>query len=201
MKKTDLKKELPFYKAKREPEIVTIPQLQYLMIDGKGDPNTSEEYRLAVEALFSVSYTLKFMVKKGDAGVDYGVMPLEGLWWSEDMSNFTADKKEGWLWTSMILQPEFITEKMFREAKEKVAAKKELPALEKIRFEEFDEGLCVQVLHIGPFSAEGPVIHAMHEFAEQSGYKLRGKHHEIYLSDFRKAAPERLKTILRQPVG
>lgn len=201
MKKTDLKKELPFYKAKSQPAVVEIPLLRYLQIDGEGDPNTAATYKEAIEALFSVSYTLKFMIKKSVMEIDYGVMPLEGLWWADEMNDFMTLDKTRWKWTSMILQPGFITETHFREALEKVAAKKKLPALEKIRFENFEEGKCVQVLHTGPFAAEGPVIQNLHAFAAEQGFSLRGKHHEIYLNDFRKIAPEKMKTILRQPVN
>lgn len=201
MKKIDLKKELPFYKAKNQPAVVEIPSLRYLQIDGTGDPNTSMEYKEAIEALFSVSYTLKFMVKKSTMEIDYGVMPLEGLWWADDMNDFMTKDRTHWKWTAMILQPGFITEAHFHDALEKVATKKKLPAPGKIRFKNFEEGKCVQVLHTGPFSAEGPVIQNLHAFAAEQGLSLRGKHHEIYLNDFRKIAPEKMKTILRQPVN
>jgi len=200
MKKKDLKKELAFYSAKRKPALVEAPAMNFLMIDGQGDPNTSVDYQQAIEALYSVSYTLKFMVKQGEPAIDYGVMPLEGLWWADEMDDFLSAKKENWRWTSMIMQPDFITEKMVREARNKAAAKKALPALEKMRFEKYEEGRAVQVLHLGPFSEEGPVIEALHAFAQAEGYALRGRHHEIYLNDFRRVAPERMKTIIRQPV-
>ncbi len=203
MKKIDLKKEHAglYAVSAKAPVIVEVPALNYLLIDGKGDPNTSLDYQAAVEALFSVSYTLKFMVKKGKEAIDYGVMPLEGLWWVEDMTKFDIYKKGDWLWTAMILQPEFITLQMVEAAVTAVKNKKNLPALGKIRFESYTEGKAGQILHIGPFSEEGPTIQRLHHFIEEQGYHLQGKHHEIYLSDIRKAAPEKWKTIIRQPVG
>ncbi len=203
MKKIDLKKEYSglYGVSAKKPEMVEVPALNFLMIDGKGNPNTSEAYKDAVEALFTVSYTLKFMIKKGPEAIDYGVMPLEGLWWMEDMTQFDADKKDEWLWTMMILQPEFIDPSRVEKAVESAKAKKGLSALDKIRFEPFTEGLAGQVLHIGPFSEEGPTIQGLHHFIHEQGYALRGKHHEIYLSDIRRAAPEKWRTIVRQPAG
>ncbi|HMQ61282.1 MAG TPA: GyrI-like domain-containing protein [Flavilitoribacter sp.] len=203
MKKIDLKKELSglYAPSAKKPEMVEVPVLNFLRIDGKGNPNTSEAYKDAVEALFTVSYTLKFMIKKGPEAIDYGVMPLEGLWWIEDMANFDADKKDDWLWTMMIMQPAFISQSHVGKAIEAAKAKKGLPSLDKIRFEPFTEGLAGQVLHIGPFSEEGPTIQGLHHFIHEQGYALRGKHHEIYLSDIRRAAPEKWRTIVRQPAG
>ena len=201
MKKIDLKKELKHLYSPSARNIVAIevPEFNFLMIDGKGDPNLSKEYRDAIEALYSVSYTLKFSIKKED-GIDYSVMPLEGLWWMEDMKRFTIDNKDEWLWTMMIMQPEYVTKTKASTAIKAVAEKKDLPALPRMRFEQYSEGFVVQVLYIGPYSAEGTVIMKMHEYARQSGCELHGKHHEIYLGDPRKAAPEKLKTVLRQPV-
>lgn len=179
--------------------ILEIPTFNYLMIDGQGDPNHAEEYAQAVEALFSLSYTLKFMIKKSDMAIDYAVMPLEGLWWADDMANFSVDDKASWKWTMMIMQPEFIDKKMIDMAIKSLEKKKALPALAKIRFENYHEGLCAQTLHIGPFSEEGPTVARVHKAIEEQG-KLTGKHHEIYLSDIRKAAPEKWKTIIRQPM-
>ena len=202
MKTLDWKKELKhlYLPSTREVSQVDVPSLNYLMLDGKGDPNTSQEYSDAVEALFSVSYTLKFMVKKGALAIDYGVMPLEGLWWAEDMSSFTGGDKDNWLWTMMIAQPPFITQAMVDAAMAEVRKKKNPAALSRLRFEEFNEGQCAQIMHIGPFSEEGPNIERVHRFIESSGHALRGKHHEIYLSDIRKAAPAKWKTIIRQPM-
>lgn len=201
MAKLDLKKEYrELYKVKKDPELVEVPPLQYLMIDGEGDPNTAQAYKNAVEALFSLSYTMKFMVKLRPGGADYGVMPLEGLWWTEPMEDFSVERKDGWKWTSLMLQPEFITPELVEEARAQAAAKKELPALPLVRLERLEEGRCAQVLHIGPYAAEGPTVERLHGFILEQGLSLRGKHHEIYLGDPRRAAPDKLQTIIRQPV-
>jgi len=201
MKKLDLKKQLkhlygPTSKAVVE---VDVPAMNFLMIDGEGDPNTSKEYAAAIEALYPVSYTLKFMVKKGGMEIDYGVMPLEGLWWADDMESFSAGDKSKWKWTMMIMQPGFITGEMVEEAINTVEKKKNPAALSLMRFEEFDEGKCAQILHIGPSSEEGPTIEKVHNFIDARSIK-RGKHHEIYLSDIRRAAPAKWKTLIRQPM-
>jgi hypothetical protein len=180
--------------------VVEAPALQFLMIDGHGDPNRAPSYSQAVEALYTLSYGLKNLSKK-TAGQDYVVAPLEGLWWVEDMAKFSAEDKDSWDWTMMILQPEWITPGMFAEAAQAAAKKKELPALPKVRLETYHEGLSVQILHIGPYSAEGPTLQRLHkEFLPAHGFEPTGKHHEIYLSDPNRVAPEKLKTILRQPV-
>lgn len=199
MPKVDFKKELKsLYTAKSEISVVDVPPLNFLMIDGAGDPNGSASYADAVSALFAVSYTLKFKVKKGQIGVDYGVMPLEGLWWAEDMTKFNVQDRENWLWTMMTLQPDLITPGMVQEAIATARKKKALPALDLLRFESFTEGLSAQRLHTGPFSEEGPNIARLHDFIATRG-QLSGKHHEIYLSDISKTAPERWRTIIRQP--
>ncbi len=202
MAKIDYKKELKslFRPSTKSVEIVEVPQMNFLMIDGRGDPNTSPEYQDAVEALYSVAYALKFMVKKGDPAFDYGVLPLEGLWWVDDMSQFSVEKKDDWKWTMMIMQPDMVTPRLFYAAFEQVKKKKESVALQKIRFESFSEGKAAQIMHIGPFTEEGPTIEKVHEFIEQQGCEPRGKHHEIYLSDIRRATPEKWKTIIRQPM-
>jgi hypothetical protein len=202
MEKIDYKRQLKhLYKTSaREVEIVDVPQMNFLMIDGEGDPNTSQEFQDAVEALYSLSYALKFMIKKGSLAVDYGVMPLEGLWWADDMSKFSVEDKDNWKWTVMIMQPEHVTTELFNEAVEQVRKKKNPAALPKIRFDAFAEGKAAQIVHIGPFSEEGPTVEKLHSFVEESGCKPSGKHHEIYLSDIRKAAPEKWKTIIRQPM-
>ncbi|MFQ5602645.1 MAG: GyrI-like domain-containing protein [bacterium] len=203
MPKLDLKKQLNhlYYPSKKEVTVVDVPEMNFLMIDGQGDPNTSEVYQQAVEALFTVSYTLKFMIKKGETAIDYAVMPLEGLWWAEDMSQFSAENKDAWLWTAMIMQPEYVTRELFEEAKMQAAKKKDLPALPRMRFEAFHEGQAAQIMHIGPYSEEGPTIGKIHNFIREQGGKLRGKHHEIYLGDPRRTAPEKLKTVIRQAFG
>jgi hypothetical protein len=168
------------------------------MVDGRGDPNNSREYKDAVEALFSLSYTIKFAVKRG-SGTDFGVMPLEGQWWCEDMRRFSVDDKSSWLWTLMILQPPPVNAALVRKCRAELAEKKDLPALDALRFEKFEEGRCAQILHVGPFTDEGPTVERLHAFIEQRGGQLAGKHHEIYLSDIRRAAPEKWRTIIRQP--
>jgi hypothetical protein len=201
MAKTDFKKEWKelYQPSAKQVSEVDVPALTYLMIDGEGDPNTSKEYAAAVEALFTVSYAVKFMVKKGPSSIDYAVMPLEGLWWSDNMADFAKDKSK-WKWTMMILQPSFVARKIIDAAMEAVRKKKQLPALSKIRVETLDEGLCAQILHIGPFSAEGPTIERVHQHILSKGRHLCGKHHEIYLSDIRKADPAKWKTVIRQPM-
>ncbi len=201
MKKVDLRKQLKhlYTASAKEPALVEVPKMNFLMVDGAGDPNTSTEFQQAVEALYGVAFTLKFMLKKrGEA--DYTVMGLEGLWWAEDMREFSIEDKSNWKWTLMIAQPDFVTREHYAEALAQVGAKKDLPALAKIRFGAFEEGLCAQVMHLGPYSEEGPTIARLHQFIAESGHKLRGKHHEIYLSDPRRCAPEKMRTILRQGV-
>ncbi len=201
MKKIDYKKELKhLYRPSRASiKTVDVPRMNFLMIDGHGDPNTAKEYSDAVEALYAVSYALKFMVKKGELEIDYGVMPLEGLWWVDDMSQFDINDKTNWKWTSMIMQPEYVTQDLFTAACERVK-KKNPVSLPKVRFESFCEGKAVQIMHIGPFSEEGPTVERVHEFIRDNGYSEAGRHHEIYLSDIRKAAPEKWKTVIRQPI-
>jgi len=201
MSKVDHKKELSqFYKpsAKHVCE-VTVPQMAYLMIDGHGDPNTKPAYAEAVEALFSVSYTAKFTLKRGMPSTDYAVMPLEGLWWADDHSVFETNDRKNWKWTMMIMQPPVVTAQVVETAIAAVGRKKNLPALGRLRFEDFTEGRCAQTLHVGPFTEEGPTIQRVHDFILARG-SLSGKHHEIYLSDIRRAAPAKWKTIIRQPM-
>jgi len=202
MAKIDYKKELKhLYKpSAKKVAIVDVAQMNFLMIDGEGDPNTSQDFQDAVEALYGLSYTLKFVIKKGELAIDYGVMPLEGLWWADDMSQFSVEKKENWKWTLMIMQPEYVSTELFHEAGKQVKKKKNPVALSRVRFETFYEGRAAQIMHIGPFSEEGPTVEKVHHFIKEKGSKLSGKHHEIYLSDFRRAAPEKLKTIIRQPM-
>lgn len=201
MSRVDHKKELSqFYKASAKNVYeVTVPPMAYLMIDGHGDPNTTPAYVEAVEALFSVSYTVKFALKRSTPSYDFVVMPLEGLWWANDHSVFEANDRENWKWTMMIMQPTVVTAQVVEAAIAKVGQKKSLPALSKLRFEDFTEGRCAQTLHIGPFTEEGPTIQRVHDFILARG-SLSGKHHEIYLSDIRRAAPAKWKTIIRQPM-
>jgi hypothetical protein len=202
MEKKDIRKELNhiYDSSSKVFKNVDVPEMNFLMIDGTGDPNTAQEYKDAVEALYTVAYTLKFMVKRGESALDYGVMPLEGLWWVDDMDKFDEASKDTWKWTSMIMQPKYIKKDMIDEAFDQVKKKKSLPALSKMRFISFYEGLATQIMYIGPYSAEGPTIKRLHDYLEKSGYKLTGKHHEIYLGDPRRSAPEKLKTIIRQPM-
>lgn len=202
MNKLDLKKELKFLYQPSAKEVaqVDVPPMNFLMVDGKGDPNHSQEFADAIMAAYSVAYTIKFMVKKGALDIDYGVMPLEALWWADDMSKFTSADKSNWLWTAMIAQPPFVTRAMVDAAIAEVKKKKNPAAISRLRFEAYDEGKCAQIMHIGPFSEEGPNIEKVHRFIETHGHKRYGKHHEIYLSDIRKADPAKWKTIIRQPM-
>jgi hypothetical protein len=201
MRKIDLRKDLKhlYQPSAKTVTQVEVPSFRFLMIDGRGDPNTAPEYAQAIEALFAVSYTAKFMVKKGPQAIDYAVMPLEGLWWADDMSAFATGDKSKWQWTLMIMQPPCVESAVIDAAIAEVAKKKTLPALGKLRLEEFAEGLCAQVLHVGPFADEGPTIARVHQFIDARGRRT-GKHHEIYLSDIRKAEPAKWKTVVRQPM-
>jgi hypothetical protein len=200
--KIDFKRELDSYQAKRRQfRIVEVPDLQYLMIDGHGDPNTSPMFADAVAALYLVAYKLKFASKK-ELGRDYVVMPLEGLWWADDMDSFTAARdKSLWDWTLMMMIPDWITQDMVTNATEE-AGKKNRPArLGDIRSATLSEGRCVQTLHVGSYDDEAGLLAQMHhEFIPGNDLKMAGTHHEIYLSDSRKVAPGKLRTILRQPV-
>lgn len=199
--KADLKKELRHLYAPPAGRfvIVDVPAMQYLKVDGQGDPNTSPHYRRAVEWLYSVSYPVKFLSKR-ELGRDYAVMPLEGLWWAEDMNTFINRQKDKWSWTMMILQPDWITAEMIDRAVSKATVRQGAPP-DSLRFEILDEGLCVQTMHIGSYDEEGPVLAKLHnEFLPENGLAATGHHHEIYIGDPRKTAPERLKTVLRQPV-
>lgn len=200
MPRIDYKKTLAhLYKARAgKIEPVDVPAFRYLMLDGQGNPG-SRQFAEAVEALYPVAYTLKFMCKKGPAAIDYAVMPLEGLWWADDMGDFIDGHKDRWHWTLMIMQPEFISPSMVEDAIGQVRRKKDPPALPGLRFETFREGPAAQVLHVGPFADEGPAIRRLHEFIAAQGHALAGKHHEIYLSDFRRCAPAKCRTLLRQP--
>ena len=201
MVKIDLKKELKaLYQASpKEVVQVQVPEFNYLMVDGQGDPNVALQYAQAVEALFAVSYAAKFMVRKGPQAVDYAVMPLEGLWWADDMAAFDGQDKARWRWTMMIMQPQWVNAELMQGVLAEVGTKKDLPALERLRLETFAEGSCAQILHVGPFSDEGPTVRRLHDYVDAHGSRT-GKHHEIYLSDVRRAAPAKWKTIIRQPM-
>ncbi|HUV25774.1 MAG TPA: GyrI-like domain-containing protein [Anaerolineales bacterium] len=202
MSKVDFKKELSeFYSPPAKFVIVDIPEMRFLMIEGHGDPNVAQEYQDAVGALYALAYKIKFM-SKNQLGKDYVVPPLEGLWWAEDMEAFTtARDKSQWDWNMMITTPEWITSEMFVEALELVRKGKNPVAMDKVRLESYHEGLSVQIMHIGSYDSEGPTLMKLHrEFIPNNGYVEKGKHHEIYLGDPRRVAPEKLKTVLRQPV-
>lgn len=202
MEKIDLRKELKaLYSAPfRQFEIAEVPTMTYFMIDGEGDPNIVASYRDAVETLYAASYTLKFTAKK-KVSRDYVVPPLEGLWWAEDMTAFISREKSAWSWTMMIMVPDFVDHAMAEHAIATAATKKQFPGLAKLRIARLAEGRSVQIMHIGPYDEEGPVLRRLHdEFLPENGLIETGKHHEIYLSDPRKTAPGKLRTLLRQPV-
>ena len=202
MPKIDLKKTYKHLYGPKAGAVaeVDVPALRFLMIDGAGDPNTTPAYTAAVEALFSVAYMAKFMLKKSAQAIDYAVMPLEGLWWADDPSAFATNDRSQWRWTMMILQPDFVSPAVIDAAIAAARKKKPNPSLERLRLETFAEGRCAQTLHIGPFSQEGPTVQRVHDFIQARG-ALRGKHHEIYLSDIRRAAPAKWKTVIRQPIA
>jgi hypothetical protein len=201
MAKIDLKKELKalYVPSAKEVTLIDVPEMNFIMIDGQGSPE-SEQYQQAITALYSIAYTIKFDKKKAD-GTDFTVMALEGLWWAEDYKEFdpeTGDRNK-WKWTMMMLQPDFVTKKDFLNAQESASKKKPNPLIAKVRFERFKEGKSAQIMHIGPYSAEGPNIQRMHQKIKEIGGSLSGKHHEIYMSDPRRGDPAKIKTVLRQP--
>jgi hypothetical protein len=202
MSKVNFKKEFKeLYNPPKDFVLVDVPEMKFLMVDGHGDPNIAQEYNDAVEALYAVAYKQKFISKK-KLGQDYVVPPLEGLWWADDMDTFTvARDKSQWDWTMMILTPGWISPEMFEDALQQVRKGKNPAMLENVRLESYHEGLSVHIMHIGSYDDEGPTLARMHnEFIPENGYVMVGKHHEIYLSDPRRVAPEKLKTVLRQPV-
>ncbi len=208
MKKLDLKKELkPYYTATaKKVAFLDVPPMNYLMIDGKGDPN-GEDFQSAVQALYNVAYTMKFMLKMGKEHVDYPVMALEGLWWMDGGRAFSMENRNAWRWTAMIVCPDVITTNLVEAAKELVrqkCEKKKIPvpvALDRVRFGPFDEGRVAQVMHIGPYADEPATLDRLHAAIDEAGLTMRGKHHEIYMGDPRRTKPEKLKTILRWPVS
>ena len=203
MDKVDFKKTMKhlYNPPKKDFVIVEVPIMNFLMIDGEGDPNTVVAYQDALQALYAMAYALKFASKKTLAR-DYTIPPLEGLWWAPDMNTFTkTDSKDEWLWTMMIMVPDWIEATLVEHERRHVTASKDLAAIDRLRFEALNEGLSVQIMHIGPYADEGPTIQRLHrEFLPQEGLTENGKHHEIYLGDPRRVAPEKLRTVLRQPV-
>ena len=198
--KIDLVRDLKeLYKpSTKKPAIVDVPEMNFLMVEGKGDPE-SAGFQEACNALYGMAYTLRFMLKKAGRA-DFKVMPLEGLWWMKGTRNFDVEKRDEWLWRAMRVQPDVVTYEYFREAGDQLRRKKNPPALAKVKFRSFTEGKAVQIMYLGPYSDEGPTIRMLHEFAAGNGYRLTGRHHEIYMGDPRRSAPEKLKTIIRQPV-
>jgi len=201
----DLVKALkPLYSpSAKAPVIVEVPELAFLMLDGRGDPNSAEEYQAALQALYGVAYTLKFTLKKAAPERDFKVAPLEGLWWTDGeppSSEALQADRDAWNWTMMIAVPDDVTAAEVAAAADAAARRRPLPAAALVRLERFAEGQAAQVMHIGPYAEEAPTIARLHEFVAEQGYELRGRHHEIYLGDPRRTAPERLKTVLRHPV-
>ncbi len=200
MAKKDLSKELQalYFPSPKEPVFVDVPAMQFAMVDGSGNPNDSQAYREAIGVLYGVAYTIKFAAKK--QGIrDVLVMPLESLWWSDDQDDFFLARKERWQWTAMLLEPPVVTKKMFEAAVAELRERKNPPGLDRVRLEKWKEGKAAQILHIGPYAAERPTIERVHAFIRENGYRLSGKHHEIYMGDPRRSAPEKLKTVVRQP--
>lgn len=185
-------------KVPREPVLVSVPTLKYLMVDGEGDPSSSQDFRDAIGALYGLAYTMKFMLKA--RGVAESVpMPLEGLFWADDMSAFMKARRGEWKWTLMLLQPSVVDAKLLAEARAELARKKK-NVKAPVRLRRFAEGMCAQVLHLGPYAAERPTIAGLHRFIEAQGYALAGRHHEIYISQPGRGDPEKMKTVIRQPV-
>ena len=207
MVKLDLRKELKhlYVPSAKKVEVVDVPRFQYVMIDGHIEPGlgpgNSPTFQEAMQALYGAAYTLKFMSKlRKEAPIDYPVMALEGLWWVEG-GEFSFSRKDNWAYTVMILQPDHITSDMFAEALHQLRKKKgDRPAFSQLRLEAFQEGMCIQIMHLGPYDAEPATIEKMDAFAHENGYQLHGKHHEIYLGNPLRAQPEKLKTVLRHPI-
>lgn len=189
------------YKPPRVPDIVVVPPMNYVMADGQGDPNTSKDFKDAIAALYAVSYGIKFLPKKGvvpEGYFDYKVSALEGVWDMPAGVEYTLDNKDKFLWTLMIMQPGFVTQQLIDEVRKEQKDKKGIDALDKVRFETFDEGLCCQMIHIGPYDAEPASFERMMKYCEENGYRrLEKGHREIYMTDARRTSPEKLKTILR----
>jgi len=207
VKKFDLRKEYKhlYLPSPKKIDVVEVPRFQFAMLDGEIEPGyapaESPGFQEGLTALYGISYTLKFAAKlRKEDPIDYPVMALEGLWWVDE-GEFDIHHPEGWKWTLMIMQPDLITIGMFHEALKQLRKKKgDQPNFSKLRLERFEEGLCIQTMHIGPYSEEPATLAKMKAFAKENGYSFRGKHHEIYIGDPRKSAPEKLKTVLRYPI-
>ncbi len=203
MPKFDYKKDLKelYFPPAKNPVLVDVPEMNFVMVDGTGNPNDSQQFQEAIEVLYGLSYTAKFSLKKRGSTEEYVVPALEGLWWSPGGDALDPEAKDEWLWTVMIMQPPAVTFEVIAAATDELRKKKNPAALDRARFEAFAEGLSAQIMHIGPYSEERENIEKLHAFIAESGYKLRGKHHEIYMGDPRRTAPEKLKTVIRQPVA
>ena len=190
------------YQPSADPVLVRVPPFAFVMIDGIGDPGTSAGYQAAIRAVYAVSYPVVLTLKRAGR-TELKVRPLEGLWWADDLSAFNpaSQDRASWRWTMMIRQPEDVPPDVYAAALAKMAAKTSQDVADRIRVERFDEGLCAQLMHHGPYAVEGPSIVRLHGFAAARGLRLRGRHHEIYLSDPRRSAPEKMRTVLRQPVA
>jgi len=201
MKKIDFKKEYGelYFPSAKEAVIVDVPPMNFVTVSGTGNPNDNPAFQQSFEALYGVSYTLRFGLKKQSVA-EYRVGPLEALWWTDEAGGFSIESKEDWKWTVMVMQPDVVTRTHFDNAVAQVREKRNPVALPKVRFERFDEGLSAQVMHLGPYATEKPTIERLHHYIKEHEYKLHGKHHEIYLGDPRRSAPEKLKTVLRQPM-
>ncbi|HSP09068.1 MAG TPA: GyrI-like domain-containing protein [Candidatus Dormibacteraeota bacterium] len=180
------------------PEIVEVPELNFLMVDGRGAPEASDDFQAAIGALYPLAYGAKFALKR--SGVETRVMPLEALWWTSSSGAFVPEELARWRWTAMIMQPDEVTVELIEKVRADAMRKKPNPTLAKVALKTFREGLCAQIMHVGPYTAEKPTIEKLHAFIAAEGYTLSGKHHEIYLGDPRRAAPEKLRTIVRQPI-
>lgn len=190
-----------YQQSKKDISILEVPPMNFLTIQGRGDPNGSEPYSQAVGALYSLAYFLKFAVKKGPSGINYGIMPLEGLWWAEDMNHFNMENRINWKWQMMIMQPDVISAELFDQAVGEVRRKKNPAKLDEVKFEHIEEGLCAQIFHAGPYGeVERSTTDKLHAFIRDQGYKKTGRHHEIYFNSPLRTAPEKLKTIIRQPI-
>jgi hypothetical protein len=203
MAKLDLRKQYKdLFTAGSEPHLLTVPPLLYLCLDGRGDPTRSPDFGAAMQALYALAYGLKFTAKKQQPSLDFAVMTLESLWWAEDMDAFSLEERDQWLWRAIILQPEFITPELLDTVRTEVLKKKPeiTGALNQAYLDTLEEGLCAQIMHIGPYSTEKPTLDTLHAFIEAQGLRMIGKHHEIYLSDPSRSTPDRLRTIIRQPV-
>ena len=198
--KLDLRKKLTrlYHPPVGDVEVLRIPRMKYIMVDGRGSPE-SDDFHQAIGTMYNVAYTMKFRSKKL-LKKDYNVMALEGLWWMEG-GGFDPVRRESWQWTLMIVQPDFVTPKLFADSVKKAKAKKNPPGLELARLAPFAEGLCAQTVHVGPYSTESQTIALLDAFVKDHGYKMVGKHHEIYMGDPRRAAPSKLRTIIRHPIA